>query len=75
MTESPKARIGHAHCAEAGGFNRRTIMPLSKGKTREAISKNIKTEVKQGKSQKQAVAIALNQARKSGAKIPKKNHK
>jgi len=50
-------------------------MPLSKGKTREAISKNIKTEVKQGKSQKQAVAIALNQARKSGTKIPKKHHK
>jgi len=25
-----------------------------------------------GKPQKQAVAIALNQARKSGAKIPKK---
>jgi hypothetical protein len=47
-------------------------MPLNKGKSREAISKNIKTEMKEGKPQKQAVAIALNQARKSGAKIPKK---
>ncbi|MFX1767366.1 DUF6496 domain-containing protein [Paraburkholderia sp. A1RI-2L] len=50
-------------------------MPLSKGKTRESISKNVKTEMKHGKSQKQAVAIALNQARKSGAKIPKKHSK
>lgn len=50
-------------------------MPLSKGKSREAISKNIKTEMKQGKSRKQSVAIALNQARKSGAKIPKKHSK
>ena len=56
-------------------FTKEVIMPLSKGRTREAISKNVKTEMKQGKSQKQAVAIALNQARKSGAKIPKKNHK
>ncbi|MFP3796310.1 MULTISPECIES: DUF6496 domain-containing protein [Paraburkholderia] len=47
-------------------------MPLNRGKSREAISKNIKTEMKEGKPQKQAVAIALNQARKSGAKIPKK---
>jgi hypothetical protein len=31
--------------------------------------------MKHGKSQKQSVAIALNQARKSGAKIPKKHEK
>lgn len=46
-------------------------MPLKKGKSKETVSKNIKTEMKHGKPQKQAVAIALNQARKSGAKIPK----
>lgn len=50
-------------------------MPLKKGKSREDISENIKTETKQGKPHKQAVAIALNQARKSGAKIPKKGAK
>ena len=47
-------------------------MPLIKGKSKKAISANIKTEMNQGKPQKQAVAIALNTARKSGAKIPKK---
>jgi hypothetical protein len=50
-------------------------MPLKRGTSREDISKNVKTEMKHGKSQKQSVAIALNQARKSGAKIPKKHEK
>ncbi len=47
-------------------------MPLIKSKSRKAVSSNIKTEMAAGKPQKQAVAIALNVARKSGAKIPKK---
>lgn len=38
-------------------------MPLESGKSREAISSNIKTEIAAGKPQKQAVAIALNKAR------------
>jgi hypothetical protein len=48
-------------------------MPLKRGTSRDTISKNIKTERKHGKSQKQSVAITLNQARKSGKKIPKKS--
>jgi hypothetical protein len=56
-------------------YTRRTHMPLSKGKSREAVSRNVKTERKHGKSQKQAVAISLNQARKSGAKTSKKQEK
>lgn len=46
-------------------------MPLRKGKSRKVIGENIRTELKAGKSRKVAVAIALNQARRSGAKVPK----
>lgn len=45
-------------------------MPLLKGK--KNIGHNIKVEEAAGKKPKQAIAIALNVARKSGAKIPKK---
>lgn len=51
-------------------------MPLVKGKSQKAIRQNIETEMKVGgRPQKQAVAIALNEARKSGAKIPRKGKK
>lgn len=46
-------------------------MPLKKGTSKKTIGKNVKTEMAHGKPQKQAVAIALDTARKSGAKIPK----
>ncbi len=47
-------------------------MPLLPGK--KNIGKNIKEEEKT-KPKKQAIAIALNVARKSGAKIPKPKKK
>lgn len=50
-------------------------MPLKKSASKKAIGENIKTEEAAGKPRKQAIAIALNTARKSGAKIPKKKGK
>lgn len=47
-------------------------MPLIKSASKKNIGKNIEAEKSAGKSQKQSVAIALNVARKAGAKIKKK---
>jgi hypothetical protein len=44
-------------------------MPLVKGSSDKAVSRNIKTEVAAGKPQKQAVAIAMNVARKAADKV------
>lgn len=43
-------------------------MPLNKGKSKAAVSDNIKTEMAAGKPQKQAVAIALDVQRRAKRK-------
>lgn len=56
-------------------------MPLKQGKSKAAISSNIRTEMAAGKPQKQAVAIALHTAhpnrrpmhKAGGGKIDKSN--
>ena len=48
-------------------------MPLKKGSSPKTISANVKTEMAHGKPQKQAVAIALDTARRT--KRPKDKRK
>lgn len=52
-------------------FLKEKEMPLKKGKGKKVMSENIKTEMKSGKPQKQAVAIAYSVAKKSKSKNKK----
>lgn len=50
-------------------------MPLKKGYSQKTVSQNIKAEMKSGKPQKQAIAIALETARTAKAKAGKAKRK
>ena len=43
-------------------------MPLKRGSSKKIISENIRTEMHAGKPQKQAIAIAFSEARRSRSK-------
>lgn len=51
------------------------VMPLVKSASKEAFSKNVATEMRAGKPQKQAVAIAFSTQRRAGGKPPAKRKK
>ena len=53
-------------------FLRGTKMPLKKGKSKKAISTNIQLLMREGRPQKQAVAIAMSEA---GLTKPKRKKK
>lgn len=51
-------------------------MPLTKSASKEAFSRNVSTEMKAGRPQKQALAIAFSTQRRAGGKpAPKKGKK
>jgi len=43
-------------------------MPLKSGKSKKVVSENIRTEMRAGRPQKQAIAIALSKAGRSRRK-------
>jgi hypothetical protein len=50
-------------------------MPLKRGTSKKTISANIRTEIAHGRSQKQAVAIALHTAHPHGKSSTKKKRR
>jgi len=70
--EPRKAEIKAKPALKKVTTRKEKTVPLKKSASKKAVSKNIETEMKAGKPQKQAVAIALNVQREAKAKGKKK---
>ena len=70
--EPRKAEIKVKPALKKATTRKEKTVPLKKSASKKAVSKNIETEMKAGKPQKQAVAIALNVQREAKAKGKKK---
>lgn len=68
MRGAPATYLQEARLKGTVKLERRTQMPLKKGKSKKTIASNIREMVKAGHPQKQAVAAALQQAGKGKAK-------
>lgn len=66
---NPSGQTMQRQRGPAYSMNEGNNMPLEKGKSQKVIGKNIEEMQEAGHPHKQAVAAALNQARKSGAAI------
>jgi len=71
ITDLPHVKEEKRKPALKKATTRSNTMPLKKSASKKAVPVNIKTEIKAGKPQKQAVAIALSVQREAKKKAKK----
>jgi hypothetical protein len=70
---NPSGLTMAAQRAPAYEMTKEKDMPLHKGKSEKVIGENISEMEEAGHPKSQAIAASLNEARESGAHIPKKH--